>query len=140
MDLTSIEDQKVISQTALDNGYMLLVYEDGTTAIVKVASINDSGILRDALKEEEDEDEEEEDEEEEEEEDKEDEEDEEEEDEEEEDDLTWDDIKNSDFEELEDIIDENKMDIDIDDYEDKKKSITKLRKDIAKELDIKITK
>lgn len=57
---------------------------------------------------------------------------------EDEDDLTAEDLKSSDFDDLEDIIDDRELDIDIEDYDaDDKKSVEKLRKAIAKELEIK---
>jgi hypothetical protein len=54
------------------------------------------------------------------------------------DDLTADDIKEMDFDDLEDTIDEEELEIDIEDYDsDDKKSVEKLRKAVAKALNIK---
>ena len=42
-----------------------------------------------------------------------------------------------DFEELEDLVDEEDLDIDTDDYdEDSKKDLAKLRKKVVKEMDL----
>ena len=124
-----LEEKTLVSFTVLDNGLMLLTFEDGTTAIVSVLSINDSGVLADALEstgEDEDEDE--------------DEDDEDEDDEDEDDDEsshTKADIMKMDFEELEDLVDEEDLDIDTDDYdEDSKKDLAKLRKKVVKEMDL----
>jgi hypothetical protein len=63
----------------------------------------------------------------------------EEEEEEEDDKLTASDILESDFDDLEDIIDDQELDIDLEDYDPKKpKDLDKLRKEVAKALKIKL--
>ncbi len=56
---------------------------------------------------------------------------------EEKDDLTWEDLKGMDEDELTDLIDEEKLDTDVDDYDD---DLPGLRKAIAKEMGIEIPK
>ena len=50
--------------------------------------------------------------------------------------YTWEDLKEMDFDELEDLIDEEKLDTDPDDYDEKDGEEDKLRKAIGKELGI----
>ena len=54
--------------------------------------------------------------------------------------YTWGDLKEMDFDELEDLIDEEKLDTDPDDYDEKEDEEDKLRKAIGKELGIAPTK
>ena len=146
-NINQLEDIEVSSVTILDGGMMLLLFSDGTTALVSVLSINDKGVLADAIEsteddEEDDEDEEEEDDDEddddEDDDDEDDDEDDDDEDDDDEEEYSWEDIKDADFEELEDIIDDANLEVDADDYDEKKKKeVTKLRKAIAKELGIK---
>lgn len=54
------------------------------------------------------------------------------------DELTWEDLLKLDYDELEDLIDEKKLDTDIDDFE--KDEEDKIRRAIAEELDIEVPK
>lgn len=59
--------------------------------------------------------------------------------EEEESGITADELRSADGDDLEDIVDDQELDIDLEDYDlDDKKSVEKLRKAIAKELNIKL--
>lgn len=133
------------------NGNIIITYEDGSVKIIPapimLTADQASEIFGSEDEEEEeseddeDEDDSEEDEEDEEDEDEddsdEDEEDEEEEDEEEEEEeLTGEALAEMDFEELEDVCDDKDLDTDPDDFDEE--DIEKLRKAIAKELDIKL--
>lgn len=57
-------------------------------------------------------------------------------------DLTWDDLKDMDYEELSEVVDDEELeDIDVEDYdEDEEDEVEKLRVAIAKELDIEVPK
>ena len=129
------------------NGNIIITYEDGSVKIIPAPIMLTADQASEIFGSEEEEDEEEsedeedeeEDEDEDEEESEEDEEDEEEEDEEEseeEEDEDGEDLAEMDFEELEDVCDDKDLDTDPDDFDEE--DIEKLRKAIAKELDIKL--
>lgn len=131
------------------NGNIIITYEDGSVKIIPAPIMLTADQASEIFGSEEDEDEEEEeesddDEDEEESEDDEDEEDEDEDDsdedeedeEEEEEELTGEALAEMDFEELEDVCDDKDLDTDPDDFDEE--DIEKLRKAIAKELDIKL--
>lgn len=135
------------------NGNIIITYEDGSVKIIPapimLTADQASEIFGSEDEEEEeseddeDEDDSEEDEEDEEDEDEddsdedeEDEEEEEEDEEEEEEELTGEALAEMDFEELEDVCDDKDLDTDPDDFDEE--DIEKLRKAIAKELDIKL--
>ena len=132
------------------NGNIIITYEDGSVKIIPapimLTADQASEIFgsEDEEEEEDEEDEEEEEDEEDEEDEEEDEEDEEDEDEddsdedeeEEEEELTGEALAEMDFEELEDVCDDKDLDTDPDDFDEE--DIEKLRKAIAKELDIKL--
>ena len=129
------------------NGNIIITYEDGSVKIIPAPIMLTADQASEIFGSEEDEEEEEEeeesgdDEEDEENEDEddsdEDEEDDEEEDEEEEEgELTGEALAEMDFEELEDVCDDKDLDTDPDDFDEE--DIEKLRKAIAKELDIKL--
>lgn len=139
------------------NGNIIITYEDGSVKIIPAPIMLTADQASEIFGSEEDEDEEEEeesddDEDEEESEDDEDEDDSEEEDEEDEDEddsdedeedeeeeeeeLTGEALAEMDFEELEDVCDDKDLDTDPDDFDEE--DIEKLRKAIAKELDIKL--
>lgn len=63
-------------------------------------------------------------------------------DDEDEDEYTWDDIKDMDYDELSELVDDEELeDIDVEDYdEDDEDEVEKLRVAIAKELDIEVPK
>lgn len=133
------------------NGNIIITYEDGSVKIIpapimltadqasEIFGSEDDEEEEEESEDDEDEDDSEEDEEDEEDEDEddsdEDEEDEEEEEEEEEE-LTGEALAEMDFEELEDVCDDKDLDTDPDDFDEE--DIEKLRKAIAKELDIKL--
>lgn len=137
------------------NGNIIITYEDGSVKIIPAPIMLTADQASEIFGSEEDEDEEEEeesdedeeDEDEEEEEESDDDEDEEEseddededdsdEEEEEEEELTGEALAEMDFEELEDVCDDKDLDTDPDDFDEE--DIEKLRKAIAKELDIKL--
>lgn len=129
------------------NGNIIITYEDGSVKIIPAPIMLTADQASEIFGSEEDEDEEEEeesDDDEDEEESEEDEEDEEEseddsdedEEDEEEEELTGEALAEMDFEELEDVCDDKDLDIDPDDFDEE--DIEKLRKAIAKELDIKL--
>lgn len=128
------------------NGNIIITYEDGSVKIIPAPIMLTADQASEIFGSEEDEDEEEseeseEDEDEEESEDDEDEDDsedeeDEEDEEEEEEELTGEALAEMDFEELEDVCDDKDLDTDPDDFDEE--DIEKLRKAIAKELDIKL--
>ena len=139
------KELKIVSQVELENGTVLVQYEDGSYAVLAKIAIPaetaSSFFGSDEDEEEEDSDEDDDDEDSDEDDDDEDsDEDEEEEDsdedEEEEEPLTAESLMEMDFEELEDVCDDKELDTDPDDYEEE--DVDKLRKAIAKELGIKL--
>ena len=134
------------------NGNIIITYEDGSVKIIPAPIMLTADQASEIFGSEEDEDEEEEEEsdddedeeeseDDEDEDDSEDEEDEEEEedsdeDEEDEEEVTGEALAEMDFEELEDVCDDKDLDTDPDDFDEE--DIEKLRKAIAKELDIKL--
>lgn len=129
------------------NGNIIITYEDGSVKIIPAPIMLTADQASEIFGSEEDEDEEEEeesDDDEDEEESEDDEEDEDEDDsdedeedeEEEEEELTGEALAEMDFEELEDVCDDKDLDTDPDDFDEE--DIEKLRKAIAKELDIKL--
>lgn len=134
------------------NGNIIITYEDGSVKIIPAPIMLTADQASEIFGSEEDEDEEEEEEseddededdsdedeedEEDEDEDDSDEDEEEEEEKEEEEELTGEALAEMDFEELEDVCDDKDLDTDPDDFDEE--DIEKLRKAIAKELDIKL--
>lgn len=120
------------------NGNIIITYEDGSVKIIPAPIMLTADQASEIFGSEEDEDEDDsEDEEEDEEDEDEDDSDEDEEDEEEEEEeLTGEALAEMDFEELEDVCDDKDLDTDPDDFDEE--DIEKLRKAIAKELDIKL--
>ena len=135
---------KEVSRTEI-NGTIIIKYEDGSVKVIPAPITLSAEEAEDLFgseseEEEESDDEDEEDEEDDEESDDEDDEDdedeEEESDEDEEEDLTGEALAEMDFEELEEVCDDKDLDTDPDDYDED--DIEKLRKAIAKELDLKL--
>lgn len=123
------KELKIVSQVELENGTVLVQYEDGSYAIlVKVSIPAETAESFFGSESSEEEDDEEEDDEEEEEDDEED----------DEEPLTAESLQEMDFEELEDVCDDKELDTDPDDYDED--DVDKLRADIAKELGIKLPK
>lgn len=163
----SKKEVKEVSRTTLENGTVIVKFEDGSIQIIPapvVLSPEEASSIFGEEDEDEDEDEEEE-EEEDEDEDEDDEEDEDddsdeddedneededgddededededdEEEEEEEEEITPESLAGMDFEELEDVCEDNDLDIDPDDYDEEE--VEKLRKDVAKKLGITLPK
>ena len=151
---------KEVERKVLSNGVILIKYDDGSYALLTPISAEDAedifgGEAEDSEDEEDDEDEEEEDDEDEEEdededeEDSEDEEDDEDEDDEDEDDededdededdgVTPEDLAGMDFEALEDLCDDKELETDPDEFDEE--DVEKLRKAVAKELGITLSK
>ena len=113
------KELKIVSQVELENGTILVQYEDGSYAILVKVSIPaetaESFFGSDDEEEDSDDD-----------------------DEEEEEPLTAESLQEMDFEELEDVCDDKELDTDPDDYDED--DVDKLRADIAKELGIKLPK
>ena len=117
------------------NGNIIITYEDGSVKIIPAPIMLTADQASEIFGSEEDEDEEE-SEEDEEDEDEDDSDEDEEDEEEEEEELTGEALAEMDFEELEDVCDDKDLDTDPDDFDEE--DIEKLRKAIAKELDIKL--
>jgi len=125
------KELKIVSQVELENGTVLVQYEDGSFAVLaKIAIPAETAASFFGSDEDEDEDEEDSDEDEDEEEEDSDE------DEDEDEPLTPEALQEMDFEELEDVCDDKELDTDPDDYDEE--DVDKLRKAIAKELGIKL--
>ena len=109
------KELKIVSQVELEDGTVLVQYEDGSYAILVKVSIP-AETAESFFGSESSEDEE----------------------EEEEEPLTAESLQEMDFEELEDVCDDKELDTDPDDYDED--DVDKLRADIAKELGIKLPK
>ena len=113
------KELKIVSQVELENGTVLVQYEDGSYAVLAKITISAEtassffGSDSDDDDEEEDSD-----------------------DDDEEEPLTPEALQEMDFEELEDVCDDKELDTDPDDYDED--DVDKLRKAIAKELGIKL--
>lgn len=145
---------KEVERKVLSNGVILIKYDDGSYALLTPISAEDAeeifgGESEDSDDEDEDEededdedsDEEDEDDESEDDEDSDDDEDEDEdseEDEDEDDEVTPEDLAGMDFEALEDLCDDKELETDPDEFDEK--DVEKLRKAVAKELDITLPK
>lgn len=143
---------KEVERKVLSNGVILIKYDDGSYALLTPISAEDAeeifgGESEDSNDEDEDEDEEDEeeddddDEDSEEDEDDSDDEDEDEdddEDEEEDDEVTPEDLAGMDFEALEDLCDDKELETDPDEFDEE--DVEKLRKAVAKELNITLPK
>ena len=111
------KELKIVSQVELENGTVLVQYEDGSYAILVKVSIpaeTAESFFGSESSDEEDEEEE------------------------EDEPLTAESLQEMDFEELEDVCDDKELDTDPDDYDED--DVDKLRADIAKELGIKLPK
>lgn len=135
---------KEVERKVLSNGVILIKYDDGSYALLTPISAEDAeeifgGESEDSDDEDEDEDEEDEDDESEDDEDSDDDEDEDsEEDEDEDDEVTPEDLAGMDFEALEDLCDDKELETDPDEFDEE--DVEKLRKAVAKELDITLPK
>lgn len=147
---------KEVERKVLSNGVILIKYDDGSYALLTPISAEDAeeifgGESEDSDDEDEedededesddedsDEDEDEEDSDEEEDEDEDGDEDEEDEDEEDDDEVTPEDLAGMDFEALEDLCDDKELETDPDEFD--KEDVEKLRKAVAKELNITLPK
>ena len=119
---------KEVSRTEI-NGAIIIKYEDGSVKIIPAPIMLSAEEAEDLFGSESDDEEEEEEEES-------DDDDDSEEEEEEEEELTGEELAEMDFEELEDVCDDKDLETDPDDYDED--DIEKLRKAIAKELDLKL--
>lgn len=142
---------KEVERKVLSNGVILIKYDDGSYALLTPISAEDAeeifgGESEDEEDEDEDEsddedsdeDEDEEDSDEEEDEDEDGDEDEEDEDEEDDDEVTPEDLAGMDFEALEDLCDDKELETDPDEFDEE--DVEKLRKAVAKELNITLPK
>lgn len=144
---------KEVERKVLSNGVILIKYDDGSYALLTPISAEDAEEIfggesedsddedgdEDEEDEDEDSDEEDEDDESEDDEDSDDDEDEDsEEDEDEDDEVTPEDLAGMDFEALEDLCDDKELETDPDEFDEE--DVEKLRKAVAKELDITLPK
>lgn len=121
---------KEVSRTEI-NGAIIIKYEDGSVKIIPAPIMLSAEEAEDLFGSESDDEEEEE-----EEESDDDDDDDDSEEEEEEEELTGEELAEMDFEELEDVCDDKDLETDPDDYDED--DVEKLRKAIAKELDLKL--
>ena len=112
------KELKIVSQVELENGTVLVQYEDGSYAVLAKIAIPAETASSFFGSDDDDEDSDEDD------------------DEEEEEPLTAEALQEMDFEELEDVCDDKELDTDPDDFDEE--DVDKLRKAIAKELGIKL--
>lgn len=135
---------KEVERKVLSNGVILIKYDDGSYALLTPISAEDAeeifgGESEDSDDEDEDdEDSDEEDEDDESEDDEEDEDEDDDEDEEEDDEVTSEDLAGMDFEALEDLCDDKELETDPDEFDEE--DVEKLRKAVAKELNITLPK
>lgn len=130
---------KEVERKVLSNGVILIKYDDGSYALLTPISAEDAEEIFGG--ESEDSDDEDEDDESEDDEDSDDDEDEDEdgeEDEDEDDEVTPEDLAGMDFEALEDLCDDKELETDPDEFDEE--DVEKLRKAVAKELDITLPK
>ena len=123
------KELKIVSQVELENGTVLVQYEDGSYAVLAKIAIPAETASSFFGSDEDDDDEDSDDDDEDSDEDDDDE-------EEEEEPLTAEALQEMDFEELEDVCDDKELDTDPDDFDEE--DVDKLRKAIAKELGIKL--
>lgn len=130
---------KEVERKVLSNGVILIKYDDGSYALLTPISAEDAEeIFGGESEDSDDEDEDEEDSDEEEDEDEDGDEDEEDEDEEDDDEVTPEDLAGMDFEALEDLCDDKELETDPDEFDEE--DVEKLRKAVAKELNITLPK
>ena len=139
---------KEVERKVLSNGVILIKYDDGSYALLTPISAEDAeeifgGESEDSDDEDEDDDEDSDDDDEDSEEDEDDSDDEDEdedddEDEEEDDEVTPEDLAGMDFEALEDLCDDKELETDPDEFDEE--DVEKLRKAVAKELNITLPK
>lgn len=133
---------KEVERKVLSNGVILIKYDDGSYALLTPISAEDAEeIFGGESEDSDDEDEDEEDEEDSDEDDEdseEDEDDDDSEDEEEDDEVTPEDLAGMDFEALEDLCDDKELETDPDEFDEE--DVEKLRKAVAKELNITLPK
>lgn len=137
---------KEVERKVLSNGVILIKYDDGSYALLTPISAEDAEEIFDGESEDsDDEDEDEEDEEDSDDDDEDSEEDEDDddsddddEDEEEDDEVTPEDLAGMDFEALEDLCDDKELETDPDEFDEE--DVEKLRKAVAKELNITLPK
>ena len=128
------KELKIVSQVELENGTVLVQYEDGSYAVLAKIAIPAETASSFFGSDEDDDDEDSDDDDEDSDDDDEDSDDDDE--EEEEEPLTAEALQEMDFEELEDVCDDKELDTDPDDFDEE--DVDKLRKAIAKELGIKL--
>lgn len=132
---------KEVERKVLSNGVILIKYDDGSYAFLTPISAEDAEEIFGGESEDSDDEDEDEDDESEDDEDSDDDEDEDEdseEDEDEDDEVTPEDLAGMDFEALEDLCDDKELETDPDEFDEE--DVEKLRKAVAKELDITLPK
>lgn len=132
---------KEVERKVLSNGVILIKYDDGSYALLTPISAEDAEEIFGGESEDSDDEDEEEDDEEDsddDDEDSEEDEDDEDEDEDEDDEVTPEDLAGMDFEALEDLCDDKELETDPDEFDEE--DVEKLRKAVAKELNITLPK
>lgn len=130
---------KEVERKVLSNGVILIKYDDGSYALLTPISAEDAEeIFGGESEDSDDEDEDNESEDDEDSDDDEDEDEDSEEDEDEDDEVTPEDLAGMDFEALEDLCDDKELETDPDEFDEE--DVEKLRKAVAKELDITLPK
>lgn len=130
---------KEVERKVLSNGVILIKYDDGSYAFLTPISAEDAEeIFGGESEDSDDEDEDDESEDDEDSDDDEDEDEDSEEDEDEDDEVTPEDLAGMDFEALEDLCDDKELETDPDEFDEE--DVEKLRKAVAKELDITLPK
>lgn len=124
---------KEVERKVLSNGVILIKYDDGSYALLTPISAEDAEEIFGGESEDSDEDSDED-----EDEDEDGDEDEEDEDEEDDDEVTPEDLAGMDFEALEDLCDDKELETDPDEFDEE--DVEKLRKAVAKELNITLPK
>lgn len=130
---------KEVERKVLSNGVILIKYDDGSYALLTPISAEDAEeIFGGESEDSDDEDEDEEDEEDSDDDDDDSDDEDEDEDEEEDDEVTPEDLAGMDFEALEDLCDDKELETDPDEFDEE--DVEKLRKAVAKELNITLPK
>lgn len=129
---------KEVERKVLSNGVILIKYDDGSYALLTPISAEDAEEIFGGESEDSDDEDEDEEDEEEDDDDDEDSEEDEDEDEEEDDEVTPEDLAGMDFEALEDLCDDKELETDPDEFDEE--DVEKLRKAVAKELNITLPK
>lgn len=129
---------KEVERKVLSNGVILIKYDDGSYALLTPISAEDAEEIFGGESEDSDDEDDDDDEDSEDDDDSDDEDEDDDEDEEEDDEVTPEDLAGMDFEALEDLCDDKELETDPDEFDEE--DVEKLRKAVAKELNITLPK